>query len=122
MTPEQQAELPELLRLTAVALGEGWRVGVFLGTPGLISPDNKFRDPLLNGDSRWLECELLIDTLKRKNPDRIIAIFDIDRIAYHSATELLIDHNGNLKATTCWAVLRVAAEIGRLKRCSNGNL
>jgi len=107
MTPEQKEQLPELLRLAALALGDGWeKLGNVLYKKG-----HGYLDPLWDGDSQWLACELLISitfleggTLAWEN--------DADS---HCSVYELHENRGNRQAATCWAVLRCCAETGRMK-------
>ena len=111
MTPEQKEQLPELLRLTALALGDGW----FAVDETLHKRHRNCINPLSNGDSRWLECELGIGTEFVTDATFFPLVVASKKHPYALAREQFNQHDGSRQAATCWAVLRCAAEIGRMK-------
>jgi len=118
MTPEQKEQLPELLRLTALALGDGWSTTEFTsGAFWLCHSEHEWRQPHADdGDSRWLECELCIAVEFITEPCFTFPCVTASVKHPHiSAREQFNQHNNNRQSATCWAVLRVAAEIGRMK-------
>lgn len=123
MTTEQKQQLSELLRLTALALGDGWSTTEFTsGEFWLCHSEHEWRQPHADdGDSRRLECELGIGTEFITHGLGFPCVIALKKTPYVLTREQFNHHNNNRQAATCWAVLRCAAEIGRTKERANAN-
>lgn len=93
-------ELKEVLRLTAIALGDGWSVTSSFGDPRLNHPSrrNYLYPDSSDADSRWwLERDLLIDITHS-----LIRTYGEDYHGMISVSTDLADHNNDRHAATRW--------------------